>query len=65
MWNFIFYFFNFPPPLLCVEGGNPPPFLYPRFPNNESAEVYANYAMSLMNFEYGSLGEEMPSKLIH
>ena len=35
------------------------------FPNNESAELYASYAMSLMNFEYGSLGQDMPSKLIH
>ena len=25
------------------------------FPNNESAEVYASYAMSLMNFEYGNI----------
>ena len=35
------------------------------FPNNESAEVYASYAMSLMNFEYGSITEDMPSKMIH
>ena len=35
------------------------------FPNNESAELYASDAMSLMNFEYGSLGQDMPSKLIH
>ena len=35
------------------------------FPNNESAELYASYAMSLMNFEYGSITEDMPSKMIH
>jgi len=34
-------------------------------PNNESAELYASYAMSLMNFDYGSATEDMPSKLIH
>ena len=32
------------------------------FQNNESAELYA---MSLMNFEYGSTTENMPSKMIH
>ena len=35
------------------------------FPNNESAELYASYAMSLMNFDYGSVTEDMPSKMIH
>ena len=34
-------------------------------PDNEAAEMFASYAMGLMNFDYGSVTENMPSKMIH
>jgi hypothetical protein len=33
--------------------------------DNASAELFASYAMNLLNFDYDSLDKVMPSKMIH
>ena len=33
--------------------------------DHETAEMFASYAMNLMNFDYDSFDQPMPSKMIH
>ena len=33
--------------------------------DHATAEMFANYAMNLMNFDYDSVDRVMPSKMIH
>ena len=33
--------------------------------DEETAEAFAHYAMSILNFDYNLTGDIMPSKLIH
>ena len=35
------------------------------FESIEHAEMFASYAMNLMNFDYDSVDRVMPSKMIH
>tara|TARA_R100000781_G_scaffold112504_1_gene79776 strand:- start:1579 stop:1770 length:192 start_codon:yes stop_codon:yes gene_type:complete len=35
------------------------------FPNEIASQLFITYAMMKMGFDFYSLGEEMPSKLIH
>jgi len=35
------------------------------FEDNETAETFAHYTMSLLNFDYNTTGYSMPSKMIH
>jgi len=35
------------------------------FDQHETAETFAHYAMSLLNFDYNTTGYSMPSKRLH
>ena len=35
------------------------------FEDDETAETFAHYALSILNFDYNTAGYSMPSKLIH